>query len=291
MVLFWAFNWIAVKVAFEHITAGDFAAVRWLLMEVIIVAYCLATKRSLRIEKGDLWPVLFVGFLNMGIYMVFFLLGLHETSATEGAIILATSPVITYYMAVAIRQERFNGIALMGGLIAFAGVVLVAQPSGAAGNRLLGDGLLGLSSVVMAWGAVLTRKLMNRYDPIRLFAISLPGALPVIVLFTLNAPHSDWAHVQPISLLMLLHSAALSGVAAYCLFYGGIKRIGAGGASLYQNAVAAVTPLIAWVYLGTSLNWLQAAGIASVLAGVTVATFARARADVAFTAQPAVSEP
>jgi len=281
MVLFWAFNWIAVKVAFQQITPADFSAARWILMEVIVVGICLATGRSLRIEKGDLLPVLGVGFVNMGAYMVFFLLGLSQTTATEGAVILSTSPVMTYFLAVAVSQERFSLKALGGCLLAFLGVVLVvAKPSGAPhGNRLLGDGLLIGASLLMAWGSVLTRKVSKTYDPIRLFAISLPAALPALIPFVLLSPHSHWSQVQPISYLMLLHSAALSGVAAYCLFYSGIDRIGASGAMLYQNTVTAATALMAWAYFGTPVTLPQFVGIGLVVLGVGFAMRARSQAN------------
>ncbi|HRE02021.1 MAG TPA: DMT family transporter, partial [Ilumatobacteraceae bacterium] len=74
----------------------------------MLVAICQFRREPLTYPEGSTIALWILGFLSMGVYMILFLEGMARTTAAEGAIILATSPVLTALLAVAMKHERFS---------------------------------------------------------------------------------------------------------------------------------------------------------------------------------------
>lgn len=224
--------------------------------------------------------VLLLGFWNLGLYMVVFLIAIQHTSPAEGAIILATSPIFTHLCAVIVKQERFSPWALVGAIIALGGVSLVVlRGTPATGeSHLVGNLMMLGAAAIWSIGAVYMRTLMSSFEPGHLLALSMPGALPALLSYTLlSHGHTNWTHVSGEAWLMLLHTAILSGAIGFMGFYVGVKKLGSAGAMLYQYFVPPLTMFMAYVVLRQAVTVPQICGVIIVLLGVWLAMTARER--------------
>lgn len=273
-MLTWGLNFVAVKVLFNEMEPPAVALSRLLFMWVALLGICKWKKISLRFEGKDLWLTLLQGLLSMGVYIVLFLEGIKRSGAAEGAILLGTGPIFTLLLAVLLGQERLTRIGVYGLLIAFSGVVLVTQTSDpCAENTLLGNGLLLTSAFVWASATVVSRPLLSRKHPLAMMAVSMPGALPVILPYSVRSfGTTPWGGLAPVSWAMLTYFCLVAGVVGFVLFYEGVSQVGAAGAMLYQYFVPPLAALSAWLVLGTPLRWPQVIGIGIVISGVWLAT-------------------
>src|SRR3954463_12838005 len=128
----------------------------------------------------------------MGIYLVIFFRGMQNSTPAEGAIILGMSPAFTLLFALLIRQEQFRWRALVGILIAFTGVVLVVLSGPAthvsavsASEKLAGNLTVLVAAGVWALSVVVTRPLGGKSEPLRMFTLSMPGAILAVLPFGL----------------------------------------------------------------------------------------------------------
>ena len=277
VVVFWAFNFVAVKVVYREMTAPVLALVRYFLMWALLVLVCRIRKESLAVEKEDRIRVYLNGFLSMGLYMVLFLGGMANTTASEGAIIMATSPLFTYLLSVIFRWERFRWLALTGSFIAFGGVVMIVAEGNHKGHGTLVGNLMVLAAA-LAWAisTAFMKPIVTKYRPLPVFTASLPGALPAMLIYGIVPTiHQDFAAISPYGWLMFGHVAILSGVVAFVCFYEGVRQIGPSASTTYQFLVPPVAALFAVLILGDSLLPLQYAGMVIVLAGVFLASWAR----------------
>ena len=279
-MLSWGFNFVALKLLYEQMTPPAVALVRFVLMFVLLAAYCVLRKESLRYPPGDRNRILGLGFLAMGVYMVLFLEGMRDSEPAEGAILLATSPIFTALIAAAVGQERLNRGALVGAVLAFGGVGLVMSGAADQGSgKLMGNILILGSSVVWAAATVYSRPLVERHSPFRVLTLSMPGALVVLVPYGLIASfQTPWAGFTATTWWMLAYIAVVAGVIGFIGFYEGVRQIGGPGAMLYQYFVPVVAAVSAWLVFGRTLTPVQYLGVAIVLAGVGWANRARAAA-------------
>lgn len=277
MVL-WGFNFVAVKVVLgpHGLTVGATTLVRFVLMYSILIVFCLIKKESLQYPKGDAFRILLQGFMSMGVYMVFYMLGMKDSTAGEGAIIMTAAPIFTILFAFLAGQEKFRVQSLIGIAIALGGVIMVvtARQKGVdLGAHLKGNVTVFASTIIWAIGTVMSRPLVAKYDPVRVLALSMPGALVALApVGLMDVIHLNWRTVSGETAWMMIYMAAGSGAAGFALFNAGIRKVGAGGAMMYQYLVAPLAAVFAYLYLGESLHPLQLLGLVVVIAGVTLAT-------------------
>ncbi len=288
-VISWALNFVALKILYPEVPPPAVALVRFGGMYAFLVAMCKVQGLKLRFDRKDAFPIMLLGFVSMGVYMILFLEGMSRTSPNEGAIILATAPIFTGLVAVAFRQERFSPGALFGAIVAFCGVVLVVMESArSADNRFLGDVMIFVSSIVWAYCAVLMKSLVGRYHPVQLLTLAMPAALVLLIPYGLQAVvATPWRHLSGLSWLLIVHLAVISGAFGFAGFYAGVRQIGAGGAMLYQYFVPPLTVLFAWWLMGTPLIGKQLIGLAVVITGVAVSMHFRTAAQVKLEPEPA----
>lgn len=277
-VIVWAYNFVAVKHLYERMSPPTASLVRFAIMLPILVVLCLATGRSLRCPKEDWLRINVGGFLSMGLYMVLFLEGMARTSAAEGAIMLATSPILTYLASCLAKIERFSWPSMAGVLVAFLGVVVVIASGGKHGQAsTVGNLLVFASAIVWAASVIVLRPALSRMDPVRALTLSMPAALIALVPYgAADLMHANLRGVGPTGWLMMGHVAILSGVVGFAGFYQGIRQVGPSRATQYQYLVAPLTAGFAWLSMGSALSLVQAVGLAIIIVGLVFAAKGRA---------------
>lgn len=202
--------------------------------------------------------------------MFFFMEGMKRSGAAEASIILSTSPIFTKLFASLARQSRITFAGIVGGIVAFGGVALVVAFGEHSGNNtLFGNLLILISSMLWAVCAVMTRSLVVDRSPLAVLTMSMPGALIVLIPYGLmDTLHTPWNDFTAVTWGSLLFNAVMAGAVGFLGFFAGVKKIGAGGAMMYQFFVPPITAFFAWIILHDPLSPMQFVGILVVLAGV-----------------------
>lgn len=253
------------------------ALVRFLLMWAILVAIGFATKQPPRVARADLGKTFFAGMVSMGVYMVFFLEGLKRTSSADAAIVLASAPLLTYGFSLIFRLERFRWAGLLGTLLALVGVAAVTLNGARTGaSTWQGNLTVFVSAIVWALSTFQMRPLVERYGSLPALTASMPGALPILAIYGgASTFGTDFRALDAVTWANLAQITLASGVAAFICFYIGVKQVGPATATRYQFFVPVLATLFAWWVFGQRPNAMQWTGIATVIAGVTLTSWAR----------------
>ena len=281
VVLSWGFNFISLKILYHEMPAPAVMFNRTIVMAVLLAIVVKARGLSLKYPKHDTPRLLLAGLVAMGIYMAVFLEGLQRTTPAEAAIMLATAPVFTFLLASALKQESFTWSALMGSMIGFAGVATVILGGSATSEHgsLLGNLMTVASAFLWGIGVVIMRPMLHKYDPTQAFTLSIPGCIPVMLLYGLwPALHTDYGAITPFGWLMFAQVTLLSGVIAFMCFYIGIRQIGPSRATMYQFFIPPTAAVIQWLIYGKALAPLQWLGLGVLMVGVIYTSQARLRA-------------
>jgi drug/metabolite transporter (DMT)-like permease len=273
----WGLNFVVVKWAYAELSAPALALSR-LFPALLVMAICtVLTGERLSYPKGDALKILSLGFFATGVYMITFLEGMRTSSPADASILLSTSPIIAYGVAVAFGRESFRWGAFFGSVIAFVGVGLVVFGAGSQTHgKLLGNLLILFSAVQWALCVVFGRPLLEKYSPIRVFTLSMPGALIVLAPYGLSAAlHTNWLHLAPLTWLSFWYIAVLAGALGFAGFYLGVSRASASGAMLAQFCVPPIAAVSGWVLLKERLTLVQIAGFVIVACGLWTSFRAR----------------
>jgi drug/metabolite transporter (DMT)-like permease len=274
MFLLWSFNYLAGKIALRHLPPFTLAVFRIDLAALVILPFYIFRRGRTPVQARDLWTLSYLGVFLI-INQVFFTVGLGYTTSGHSSMILATGPIIVLLFARALKLEALTPGKILGMVIAFTGVAILATEQGLNlrhSATLAGDLLTLVGTTSFSVYAVLGKKFARQFDSITMNTFNLlAGALLLLPLSIRQAAHLDWGSVGWAGWAGLVYMAAISSVAAYTLFYWVLRYMDASrvAAVNYLQPLGAI--LVAAAFLGELPTRNLMLGGALILLGVYLA--------------------
>ncbi len=274
-LLLWSGNWIVARAVREDVAPGIATVGRILIVLAILLPFAFS---GLRLKLGSLtskdWRIIAaLGFAGGGVHLGLQWLGLHYTTATSGILYLSTTPVFIMLMSMPLG-ERIRARQWCGVLVSFCGVFLIATRGAPAKLSFnIGD-LMALASMMMWAGYTVLLRL--RRDPLDTTELLVLVCLFGLVFMT---PWVAWELVFNPKLqldsrgyLAVLYSAIGSFLLAYTGWSYVVKRMGAVRAGVTMHLMPAFGVILSALFLAEYPRWFHFAGIALILAGVTLSS-------------------
>jgi len=107
-VLLWGSSFVVIKSAYDEFTPLAFAAVRFVAASAGLLVILAVLRQPLAIARRDLLRVAAVGVFHVGLYQIFFGVGLRYTTASNSILIINAAPVITALLVWIRRAERIT---------------------------------------------------------------------------------------------------------------------------------------------------------------------------------------
>lgn len=279
---------VLVKLAYSYSLQLDAITLMVLRMAIslpffLVVALWSAndstkTSDTQRLNRKD-WLMIF-GLGLLGYYIASFLdfTGLQYISAGLERLIIFLYPTFVVLFTAAIQRRRINYHQALALALSYAGMILVFADNMAAmasSGLLLGSALVLASAIAFAFFLMGSGMMVKRIGSTRFTAYSMTVACLATGLHfaidhgvkLLNLP----ANVYWLALIMAIFSTVLPAF----FMNAGIRRIGAGSASIISSIGPIGTLALAFLLLGETLTLAQLAGTALLLIGVYVVSKAK----------------
>jgi drug/metabolite transporter (DMT)-like permease len=286
--LFWAGNWVlgrALRDSFEPIALNFW---RWTVATLILAPFALPRLRphlaTLRKSAGLL---LLLSFIGVALFQCLVYAGLKSTTAVNAVLLNSSMPAFMLLCSWAIERERGTPRQVIGMLISLVGI-LVILARGEPANLLRmefhqGDALILLAMPVWGIYSVLLKRRPPELDGISfLFVISLVGVVLLLPAAALEAWRSPPRWPGAGGVVAALYVGLAASVLAFICWNRGVAVVGANAAGFTVHLLPAFGTVLAIIFLGESFHPFHAAGIATILLGVVIAT----RAGPAFKESP-----
>lgn len=277
-VLGFSFKAILIKLAYAWtpIDAVTLLALRMLYATPFFALMALLARRrgTVAIGKADWMRMIWLGFIGYYLASLVDFMGLQYVTAALERLMLYLYPTIVVVLSALLLKQRITGRILLALALSYAGILLVfAHDLSFAGDPRalwMGGALVFASSVFYALYLVGAGPVIARLGTLRFIALAmLASATFVFAQFLATRPLLALAAPLKIQLLSLT-MAIFSTVLPTYLIAEAIKRIGASRTSLVGALGPVFTIWLGWVILGEPLHWIQLAGAALVLGGVTL---------------------
>ncbi|MCA1832629.1 MAG: DMT family transporter [Actinomycetota bacterium] len=268
VVLIAGINPVAVRFSNQELAPFWGAGIRFAVAAVLLFA--IAAVKRLHFPRGRalVGTVLYGLFGGLGAY-AFLYLGLAHLKASLAAPIMASVPLITFFLALAHRIERFHWRGLAGGVVSLAGIAVLSGV-GRAGHAPIKYLLCVVAAAVCASEAGIVVKKFPPVHPIMMNALAMVVATAglMILTFVVGEHHAIPHHAKTWWSLGFL--TIFGSVVLFVLFVNVVTRWTVTGASyqfvLFPLVAVLLASWIAHEHISASL----AAGAALVLAGVYV---------------------
>ena len=170
---FWGLSFLATADLVEVVEPIQIQAVRWTVAAIILAAYMKKNHISIDLHKKEAKFLFLTGLCEPCVYMMCETYGIMKTSASIGAIFVATIPCVVLIMDMLLFREHPGAVGIAGILIAFVGVTIctVFSPAFSADGDM--TGYLFLICAVLTGGiyGIFVSKASNGYSSVQITAI------------------------------------------------------------------------------------------------------------------------
>ena len=276
IVVFGGANAVAVRQTVLELDPLWAAAFRFGVAGSILVALAVASR-----QPRPNWPMVkgsaVYGAIGFAASFACINIGLHDVPGGTGSVLVAMAPLMTLGLAVAQGQERFNVQALLGALVAVAGVAIVfidqletAVPLGSLVLVLIGAGCISEAGII-ARG-------MPRNDPFWINAIGMLVAFAILLPVSLLAGDAWILPSRTTTTVALVYLIVFGSVIAFSLVVYALRRLPASVVAYTTLLFPLVGVTVATVLTGERFSPSFVVGGAVMVLGVYLGAFRRARA-------------
>ena len=261
-------TFLFINIAVKEISPLAIATLRALISAlicwVVMRAYGVRLPRT---RRG--WTSLFwLGLLTCAIPFSTVAWGQQHIESGMGGILFGTMPILAVVLApLFLAEETFTRRALVGGVVGFAGIILLMGPSvlANAGNQILGIVITFLGPVSHTMGAIYARRQTDLNPRAMVTGSMIFGSVVLVPLaFAVEAPLTLDPGVGAIA--AIIATGVFTGT-GFCLYFLVISRVGAMRSSLVPLFFPVVAVVLGTLVLGERLPLEAFLGLALIMAG------------------------
>ena len=271
-VVLWGASFSVTRAAVQEIPPLTLAFLRFTLATLVLWPVVRRRWGRLSVAPEDRRTAFALGFVGVTLYFLFENVGLRYTTASHGALIVATVPLASV-LAEAAARRRLPPTPVLGGLLAaLAGVGLIVDWRGGGEASLLGDSLL--FGAVFSWVGYtfLVRRLSRRYPNLWItHAAMAVGAVTLFPLAVVEMALHPWTPPSPAAWGAVAYLGVFCSALAYLLWNRAIPVLGVSVTNNLIYGIPLVGVLTGVLALGEPFTPALFAGGALILGGVAVA--------------------
>lgn len=268
----WGIAFMAIKAGLDFFPPVLFAAIRYDLAAIIMLAYAgYVTDNWIPHTRND-WVVAVIdGLFLVGAYNVFVFLGEQHVTSAVAAIIVSLNPVLsTVFSRVILPDERLTTVGLFGLLVGFGGVGLVSNPDLA--NLLAGDTfgkiLVLLAAASFAFGSVFVQLIDDDLSTEGTTAWACLIGAVILHLTSFGFGESfgsiEWTARSITALAYLVVGSSAIG---YFIYFDLLDRLGPIEINLVSYAAPVFAAVSGWFVLGERISAITVVGFVLIFVG------------------------
>lgn len=286
-VALWGISSPVAKYALDYISPQLLLTLRFLLITLILTPFILHNPKKYQPEFKKIKPkliprLLLLGFLGSVAQIGLIYLGFTYTTAIDGTLLLATSPVIVAFAGVMFLKEKLTRKEILGFAIAASGsLLLIAKPIFETGQIFTGSGIGNLLILLanLCWATYIVScksSGLTKISPVILtwitFGVGAIG-MAIITIFTLSPLQiiTTLKSLTPTVWLAVGYISLFAGILAYSFYQLGIKKIEVSEAEVFNYLSPIFATPIAFVWLKEPITWSFVLSAIVIAVGVYIA--------------------
>lgn len=262
----------ATKILVDEFMPVTMTALRIFTAGVTVFVFLYFSK-LLRLPAKTEIPFLILGaVLNVAVHHYFLAVGLRNTTAVNGGIILGLGPMLTAILSILLLGSRFTFVKGLGFVIGFAGVLItVMQGRTAIGEVSSGDVFVFICILSQALSFILIKKISKTMDPRLLTGYMLVIGSFMLFILSLIVEQDGLKSLAAGSVsdyFVFFASAILATAVGHMSYNYAIGKIGAAESSIFMNLPPFFALCGSAIFLGEHIYPGHLIGLIFIIAGV-----------------------
>jgi drug/metabolite transporter (DMT)-like permease len=268
-VFAWASAFVVIRYAAHDISPGALSLGRLLVASVALSAMMIGRK-LVHMTAREWALTALVGVAWFAVYSVALNAGEQTVDAGTAAMLIQLAPVLIGILAGFLLGEGFPRMLVIGGLVAFAGTLIIGFATSTGQADLAGVLLVLLSATVYSIAMVAQKVVLRRIPAVQVTwlacLIGTAACLPFAADLVRDLAAAPAAQIVGVVYLGLVPTALAFSTWAYALSHTSAGKLG-----VTTFAVPPITILLGWLFLSEVPPMLAIVGGALSLLGVAIA--------------------
>ena len=268
-VVLWASAFVGIRAAGRSFSPGALALGRLMVGSVLLGAVALS-RPFLRLSRREFALLVLAGVLWFGVYNVVLNEAERRVDAGTAAMLVLVAPIIVVTLAAVFLKERTTPNLLLGGALAFAGVLVIGLATSSGSASLVGVILCLVAALSSAVGVVAEKPVLNRISALQVtWVCCAVGALFCLPYAPLLVRELKVAPAGGVAWLLFLGTFPTS--IAFTTWAYALARGSAGRLAATAYLVPPIAIVMSWMILGEVPRLIAVLGGALCLVGVYIA--------------------
>ena len=267
----WASAFVGIRAAGRAFSPGALALGRLTLGSLLLGALLL-TRGWTKPSRGDLGLLLIAGLTWFGLYNVMLNDAERRVDAGTASMLVMIAPIVVVALAAVFLKERFTRGFLLGGAVAFAGVLVIGVATSSGSATFTGAMLCIAAAVASAIGLVAQKPVLGRLSALQVtWTCCTVGALVCLPYAPALARELGAAPARGGGIAWLVFLAVFPTSVGFTTWAYALARGTAGRVVAMTYLIPPVTIVISWLVLGEIPGVIAVLGGALCLCGVYIA--------------------
>lgn len=270
-MLFWGMSYIWSKIAFDFYSPLTTIFLRLVISFIALFVILYVGKKFESIQRKHMGLLFVSALFNPFLYFIGEYYGLDRVSASVSAVIIATIPVFTPFVAYRIFKERLSILNIMGLCLSFVGILfIILNRDFSFSAAPIGIAFLFMAVFAAIIYSVFLKQLTISYSPLNIVAWqNLIGAL-LFLPFFLYFDAGEFMAIRPSSMavISIIMLGIFASSFAYVLFTYAIKHLGMNRTNIYTNLIPVFAGITSFIVLDEIFTIGKVAGMIIVILGV-----------------------
>jgi drug/metabolite transporter (DMT)-like permease len=269
VIIFWASAFVGIRHAILEYHPFELALLRYVVASITLLI--VAIFKQIRLpEIKDLFRFFLTGVIGIALYNIALNYGELTTTAGEACFIVNMAPLFTTLMGFYFLKEKIRPNFMIGLLISFSGVSLIAF-SFSNGIAFKPGSLYVLAgAMAQALYFILQKPLLNRYKPMEVTCYCLWSGTVAMFPFGFSV-FEKMSSVSPEYTITVIYLGIFPAAMAYLCWSTVLSNMDASKAASFLYAVPVVAILMGWLGLNELPSPVSLMGGAIAVSGVIYA--------------------
>lgn len=254
-----AFPFIKLGYSSFEIADGDigskllFAGLRFAAAGIAVILFLQIKDKKLSFpDKTEIIPITVLGLVLTAGQYIFTYVGIGFTSGTNTSIITACASFFTVLAApLFFKGDRLTVLKIVGCALGFAGVLVINQGGSASFDTLFGDVMILASTLCAAAGNIMSKRIANGRDPVKITGFQLfIGGFVLTAVGLACGGHLSFKKAQSVIILIWL---AFVSAAAFTVWTALLKYHPASRITIFNLLVPIFGTVLSGLTLGENV--------------------------------------
>lgn len=283
-MLIWGLMYPATKYVLETIDATIVAFARYCIATIALLPFFVAERRKATspLTRRDALGMSALGAIGVGGFAVCITFGIRLSTASNGALLVNTQPILTALLAPLLIGEATSRTRISGGLFGLVGIYLLV--SGGTGIRevleaqyLAGNALLLAAALLFSIYSIFVKQYVSRYGGLTPTFLSMATGTVLLIPVLLSGTWQSLGSLRVVHVLILLYVGVIATAVANLLLNQSFHHLGVVRAMGLKFLIPLFGFVLSIVLLQEKPGWVEYLGAGIVVGSVLLIQRARVR--------------